>query len=256
MTGVRPTKRSLNDLGLSFPPLEDDLSEMDHDLVAKAQRLPEELASGGAERVRDVADHVWFKVKVGEYRGAGGHVNSVVEGTPSLWWLVAAGVRRSDSKSQDFYEQLAAECKREAKGTAQNVDSDHLLPQLVDYRRYHAEQLVLGSEALKRVVREAICRSAHTSQPVARSTESQQLIAWVKSKDGDTYLAIAAEGFLDPNQIAVLLSAVPGLSADDWIAEPSEMMGIKPSAGQIVFSTMLPPHTLAALLDESQGGFL
>lgn len=78
----------------------------------------------------------------------------------------------------------------------------------------------------------------------------------MKSQDGETYLAIATEGFLDPREVAVVLSAVPGMTADDWQIEPGEVLGITPGVGQLVYSAMLPPETLAAMLDDSSGGYL
>lgn len=256
MTSVRPTKRCLDNLELSFPPLDVPLHDTEHDLIAKAQRLPDEFASGGAERVLAIDDRVWFKVKVGEYRGAGGHVVDVPDDIPPLWWLVAGGLRRADSKNQDFYGALDAECRRAAKGTSATVSSDHLLPQDIDLRRWRAEQAALGVVALQRVVRELICRSAHSGGPVEATAQGQGLIAWVKSHDGETYLAIATEGFLDPREIAVVLSAVPGMAVDNWQIEPGEVLGITPGVGRLVYSAMLPPESLAAMLDDSPGGYL
>lgn len=256
MSSVRPTKRCLDDLGLKFPPLDAPLHETEHDLIAKAQRLPDEFASGGAERVLAIDDRVWFKVKVGEYRGAGGQVVDVPDDVPPLWWLVAGGLRRADSKDQDFYGALEAECRRTAKGTPATVSSDHLLPQDIDFRRWQAEQAALGVVALQRVVRELICRSAHSNGPVEATAQGQGLIVWVKSQDGETYLAIATEGFLDPREVAVVLSAVPRMTADDWQIEPGEVLGIQPGLGQLVYSAMLPPESLAAILDESPDGYL
>lgn len=232
---------------------------MEHALIDKAQRLPEEHAAGGSERVRSLTDHIWFKVKIGEYRGAAGEVNARPEDVPPKWWLVAGGLRRGDTKAQDFYDQIEAECARAAKlqkKNTQGIDSDHLNPQDVDYRRFKAEQIALGVQALQKAVREAICMSAHSGQPAAATTGRQRLIAWVKSNEGDTYLAIAAEGYLDPREIAVLLSSVPGVSADDWAPEPGEVLGIKPDRGQLVFSSMLPPESLAKVLEETPGGYL
>lgn len=134
--------------------------------------------------------------------------------------------------------------------------SDHLLPQDIDFRRWRTEQATLGVVALQRVVRELICLSAHSSRPVEGTAHGQGLIAWVKSQDGETYLAIATEGFLDPREVAVVLSAVPGMTADDWQIEPGEMLGIHPGVGQLVYSAMLPPESLAAMLDDSAGGYL
>lgn len=254
--GVRPTKRCLDDLDLGFPPLDVPLEGLNHELIAKAQRLPEEHASGGAERVRSLSDRVWFKVKVGEYRGAAGAVVAPIHEPSAHWWLVAAGRRRSDSRTSDFYARLEEECKRSAKQLAdgpQAVSSEHLLPQALDIRRLEHERIALGVVALQAAVREAIRRSAHCGRPVSTSAGRQRLTAWVATREGDTYLAIIAAGFLDPNIIAVVLDSVPGMGRDDWMAEPAEVLGIAPAAGQIVFSGMLPPQSLAGLLDDSAG---
>ncbi|MGO2748343.1 hypothetical protein [Microbacterium sp.] len=136
------------------------------------------------------------------------------------------------------------------------MNSDHLLPQDVDFRRWRTEQAALGVVALQRVVRELIFRSAHSSGPVEATSQGQGLIAWVKSQDGETYLAIATEGFLDPREVAVVLNAVPGMTAEDWQIEPGEVLGITPGMGQLVYSAMLPPATLAAMLDDSSGEYL
>lgn len=256
MSGVRPTKRSLDDLGLPFPPLDVPLHETKHDLIAKAQRLPGEHASGGAERVLSISDRLWFKVKIGEYRGASGQITDHPDDLPTLWWLVAAGLRRADSKDQDFYDSLEAECQRGAKGSSAVVNSDHLLPKDIDFRRFSAEQVALGVVSLQQAVREAICRSVHVDAPVSATTNGQRLIAWVKSEDADTYLAISTEGFLDPKEIAVVLNAVPGMTADDWQVEPGEVLGITPGAGQLVYSAVIPPASLAAVLEDTPGGYL
>lgn len=259
MSGVRPTKRCIDDLGLSFPLISVPLETLEHDLVAKAQALPEEQAAGGLERVLSLTDRTWYKVKIGEYRGAGGEVAPASGDLPQMWWLVAGGIRRSDTAAQDFYSQIEAESVRSAKklkNSPASVNTDHLLPQATDVRRWELEQAALGAEALKQAVREAICRSAHRTQPVSATSATQQIIAWVKSQDGDTYLAIAAEGFLDPNEIAIILDAVPGVGQDDWQTEPGEILGISPAYGQIVFSTIIPPESLSAILEQSPVGYL
>lgn len=136
------------------------------------------------------------------------------------------------------------------------MSSNHLLPQDIDFRRWRAEQAALGVVALQHVVRELICRSAHSSGPVGATAQGRSLLAWVKAHDGETYLAIATAGFLDPREIAVVLSAVPGMTADDWQVEPGEVLGITPSVGQLVYSAMLPLDSLAGILDDSPGGYL
>ncbi|MGQ7312858.1 hypothetical protein ACUOFU_14210 [Microbacterium arabinogalactanolyticum] len=253
MSSVRPTKRSLDDLGVRFPPLDTPLHEIGHELISKAQRLPDEHAAGGAERILAISDRVWFKVKVGEHRGAGGRIEAGDCDVPHQWWLVAGGLRRADSKEQDFYGGLETECRRAASGTSAAVNSDHLLPQEIDSLRFTAEQAALGVIALQKAVREGIADSAHSGAPVEATAGRQRLIIWVKSGDADTYLAISAEGFLDPKEIAIILDAVPGMTADDWAIEPGEVLGITPDVGQLVYSAMIPPGVLAAVLASVDG---
>jgi hypothetical protein len=95
---VRPTKRSLDDLGQVFPPLTEPLPGLDHPLVRHAQRVPAEVDAGGAERIRALADRVWFKCKTSAYRAAVTRLTSsesADRGLPSeeSWWIGAAGVR-------------------------------------------------------------------------------------------------------------------------------------------------------------------
>jgi len=73
--------------------------------VVKAQRLPEQVAAGGAERILSLDDLVWFKVKTEAWRGAA--CRAPLKGTAlppdvGLWWLGAAGTRRADSAQEDF----------------------------------------------------------------------------------------------------------------------------------------------------------
>lgn len=257
MSGVRPTKRCLDDLDLSFPKLTVPLYSVQHALVAKAQRLPEEHESGGAERILSISDRLWFKVKVGEHRGAAGRITDIHEGIPVMWWLVAGGQRRGDSKNQDFYSRLQGECEQSAKGTSAAVSSKHLSPADIDYRRFINESTALGTESLKEAVREAICHSAHSGKPVhaTASNSRMSLSAWVKTADAETYLIVGAEGFHDANTLAILLSAIPGMAAEDWVIEPGEVLGVEPAPGQLVYSAMIPPESLAQILEVSKGGY-
>ena len=259
MNGVRPTKRALTDLGLGFPHLEEPLEELDHELIVKAQKLPDVHAAGGAKRITAIVDRVWFKLKVDDYRGVAGQFSALADTAPAMWWIGAAGHRKNDTPNQDFYSRLQNECEREAKkdrAHTAKTRSVHLGPQEIDRARYVAELAALTSVALRKIVREAICRSAHSGHQVSAATQNQRITAWVKSLDGETYLAIATDGFLDPKEIAIILDAVPGMNADEWMIEPGEVLGITPGRGELVFSAILPAESLAMLLEDSPGDYL
>ncbi|WP_298866316.1 hypothetical protein [uncultured Microbacterium sp.] len=178
---VRPTRRALTDLGLDFPQLDVELHAIGDALVQKAQRVPAEVASGGAERVRALHDRVWFKVKVTALRGIAGEVPIPDDFAPrtdadysrSAWWLAAAGSRQDDTTAHDFYATLTDECRRAAKGSDAAVSSAHLLPTATDYRRWQLENSAVIATALRKKVREAIARSAQTGALwIARSALS------------------------------------------------------------------------------------
>ncbi|WP_022878502.1 hypothetical protein [Microbacterium sp. B19] len=261
---VRPTKRALTDLGRSFPPLDVELHRVDDALIQKAQALPAEVAAGGAERVRSLSDRVWFKIKTNDLRGAAGQVDTPAEfssessaGLPSAaWWIVAAGHRQSDTKNRDFYARLEAESRRAAKGVPASVNSTHLVPTREDYRRWELEQIALVVIAMQSKVREVIARAAQTGKVWRASIGTFEIGALVKQVDNESYLAVTADGFWDAKALAVLLDAVPGVSAEDWQIEPSEVMGITPASGQVIYSTIIPADSLAAILNEVNDIFL
>ncbi|MGB3374703.1 MAG: hypothetical protein WBA87_06140 [Microbacterium sp.] len=261
---VRPTQRALADLGLVFPPLNIELHTLAHSLIQKAQRIPGEVASGGAERVRALKDRVWFKVKTGNLRGVVAEVQipdgfgprADADYSHSAWWLAAGGLRQDDTPTRDFYAVLSDECRRLAKGTGAGVYTAHLLPTAADYRRWQLENATVIAIALRRKVREAIARSAQTGALWIVTIGTFRVGALIHQNDGESYLAVTAEGFWDHRLLAVILDAVPGVSADDWETEPSDVSGIGPADGQVVYSTMLPVEALRAILDEVDDQFL
>jgi hypothetical protein len=254
---VRPTKRALGDLGLAFPSLDTPLAAIDHALVVRAQDVPEAVGAGGAERIVSITDRVWFKVKTSDYRGAVGDVNSPEDSTVPArgWWLAAAGHRRADTPAQDFYGRLTAECDRAGRGTG-HVNSDGLLPQDVDYKRWAVEQATLAVTAMQTLVRKAIVKSAHDGKLWTVTVQRHVIGALVRNVEGETYLAITAEGYYDTRLVAVLLDSVPGVPHNEWIPEPGPVLGLAPRTGQVVFSTMIPTASLAILLEEDDGDYL
>ncbi|MCU1632277.1 MAG: hypothetical protein JWM61_929 [Micrococcaceae bacterium] len=252
---VRPTKRSLDDLGIGFPALETPLSKVDHPLVAKAQGVPRELAAGRAERVRSLTDRVWLKCKCSNLRGVVTHLSEddadqseLVADADAWWWLGAAGERKADSAS-DFYKLIEAEALRRGKGQ-QGVSSSHLLPGVIDYKRLSAELAVQSVLTIQRVVRDIIAKSLTDGQLWSASTSEHMITAGVRAADGEAYLAISAEGFPDARTIAIILASVPGMAEAEWMAEPGGAMAIQPEAGQIIYSAMIPAAAQAKILEE------
>jgi hypothetical protein len=260
---VRPTKRALDDLEISFPPLSQRLDALAHPLVEHAQRIPEEVTAGGAERIRELGDRVWFKTKTRNHRGAVGEVLTPERfgmktgtGLPTqAWWLVAAGRRQADTANKDFYARIATEGRRAGSGSGE-VSTNILLPTDIDYRRWKNERATLATEAIRHTVRWAIARSAQVGGLHMTQARQHRIGALVRTQDGETYLAVTAEGFLDHKVLAIILDAVPGVSTDDWQVEPGEVLGIQPEHGQFVFSTILSGSSLSMILEEIGDHFL
>lgn len=226
---VRPTRLCLDHLGCGtgadLPDLGTPLSGLDHPLVERAQRLPEELAAGAAQRIKCIEDRAWFKVRYTErWRGAGTRLSDAEHsaglgikpgeppGQPGRWWLGAGGWREAGSPD-DFYTELERRAEKEAEGDHKHdATSRWLMPVEWDWKRLHAESAV----------------RAHGGE--------------------GAFLAITADGIYDPKVIAVMLSAVPGVPAHDWLAEPDGAAGIQPRPGQIIWSTLLTPQQTADLL--------
>lgn len=246
---VRPTLRCLReDLGITPPPINDPLHKLDHPVVRKVQMVPEEVAAGSAERIRSLTDRVWFKQRVGDYRAA---VTSLLAEDPCRagWWLGAAGARVAGSPD-DFYAELEAAARRRAKGTPAEADTSWLLPGDEDQKRRKAEQALAAVASVKAVVRRLIARSLRAGGGWTAELRRHRISAHVRANDGEAYLVVCAEGFLDPNFIAVILASVPGVPADDWLAEPGGAVGIDPAPGQIIYSTLIPPDVQCAILEE------
>lgn len=216
------------------------------------QKTPEEVRAGGAEPIRSLSDRMWWKCKTSDLRAVVTKLTPAeltALGIPDLaaWWGGAAGFRRDDSAS-DFYRQLQAESLRHGRGTGK-ASTGHLLPQQVDADRLIAETVTLAVEATRTMVLGLVARSLLDGKAYAAILSEHVITALVRAEDGgEAYLAIAAEGFIQPRMIALILSAVPGISESDWQAEPGGVSDIKPKEGQIIWSTLIPPDIQARIL--------
>lgn len=260
---VRPTRECLSRLGLTvgagMPGLGTPLSTIDHQIVKRAQKLAEELAANGAERVLCLHDRLWFKVRHGErWRGAGTRLddNEFREATgtldpPGRWWLGAAG-RRESGSPDDFYDELERTARTEGKGAPAGKPkqtSRWLMPADWDWRRMELEALAAYEGMATLTVRHLIAESIRSGMTVIAHFESYLLQATVRA-DGQegAFLAITAEGIYNPAVIVTLLDAVPGIQHSDWLMEPGGVAGIEPRSGQISWSTLLTPQHTARLL--------
>jgi hypothetical protein len=193
------------------------------------QKVPEEVRVGGAQPIKSLSDRLWWKCKTSRLRGIVTQLTPQELGFLGLpqqdsWWGGAAGIRREDSAG-DFYRQIQLEASRHGRGTGK-PSTGHLLPQQVDIDRLKAETATLAVESTKAMVLRLVTRSLLKGKPCTATISGHSVTALVRAEEGgEAYLAIAAEGFIQPQIIALFLSAVPGLSEGDWQPEPGGVSG-------------------------------
>lgn len=90
-------------------------------------------------------------------------------------------------------------------------------------------------------------RTGHSYQAVF---QGYSITVLARAEGGETYLAIGTENIADPKIFAVIMTAVPGIGSDAWLAEPGGVVGLVPEPGEIIWSTILPPTVAAELLDK------
>lgn len=247
--GVRPTRRCLGDIEADLPDLGIPLEEIGHPIIVTAQAVPEQRDAGGVERVIALTDRVWFKAKTGRHRAAvtelhGAELPDWVRPSRGAWWIGAAGRRTADSPQHDFYAELQRECT-----TGKTVSTDNLLPIGWDWDRLAGEQAVAWRREMKRIVIRLIAMSLKNGHLAVAEFRKHRIKALVRAENGhDAYLAIIAEGVLDPQMFALLLDCVPGVAPDDWQPEPSPIAKMEPSTGEIIWSTPFPSGVANAIL--------
>ena len=259
--GVRPTKRCLDDLRLSLPTIDVSLESIDDSIVRRAQSVPEQVAAGGAERVRSIVDRVMLKVRASTRRAAVHELRvrptdcdcseaaqTVAEGI-GHWWIVAAGERQDDTPTRDFYARL--EDDYGAHGS-----SHYLLPCVWDWRRLSAEYALALTDAVHREVRQAAYLSMIRGavMQLALPDLDAVLRVFVRADNGtEAYIAISGIGVYNAKIIALLLSSFPEIDSSEWLPEPDGPALVKPSHGEILRSALLPADVAARLMDEFGG---
>jgi hypothetical protein len=266
-SGVRPTRRALDDLGIALPPVGVSLEGLDHDLIIRAQQLPETIVAGGAERIRSLDDLTWFKIKAETWRGAG---TSATPPNPpeeendgpydESWWIGAAGERRADSSQDDFYDRLQSECYRRRSrlnesGTTstKKAFSEHLLPQVWDAKRLKADLAFAVKKLLQTQIRNMAVESLRTGRTVClRHEQFGDLRVLIRARSELAYIAVAASAIRSPELFALLLSSIPGIAVEDWGSEPDGVANLKPNDGEILWSAVLPPDAQTLLFDDEE----
>ncbi|WP_315093265.1 hypothetical protein [uncultured Cellulomonas sp.] len=247
---VRPTIRCLKeDLQLKLPPAHVPLDEIDEQVITKVQMTPAEVAANAAERIKSLRDRIWFKQRAGDFRAAVTEIRDSGSDLVDGWWLGAAGAR-SQGSPDDFYAELEATAKRHGKGTKVGTDTSWLLPTEDDTNRLILERVYEVTKSIRETVRRLVAKSLRTGKPWTVSVTRHSVTAHVRAADGEAYLIVCAEGWFEPEVIAVILSSVPGIPQDDWQVEPGGAVGVEPAPGQIIYSTLIPPAVQDAMLDE------
>lgn len=261
--GVRPTIVCLSDLGLTLPKLTDPLQTLQHPLLAKAQSLPDERDAGGLQPVLSLKDREWWKVKAVHYRGAATEISDIWDSETPIdleaakanganWWVCKAGTRQEDS-ADDFYRLIQAKAKRlvsaEDKKRGRTTDTTSWLPAARDLDRLKAETAARFVIDIRETVVGLIARSMRDGKVWRAEASGQSIAVVVRADDGEAYLAVGATGYYDEKIVAIMLDAVPGISADDWLVEPTKIRMIEPASGEVVFSAVIPPATQTEVLN-------
>jgi hypothetical protein len=99
---TRVTLRCLReDLDVEIPPIEIDLGNLDHPLLAEARRVAP-AAPRGQKRILSIERPLMYRLRHGRWRGA-----TWLEVEDARFWL-CAGAQREEGSSEDAYEVFAA----------------------------------------------------------------------------------------------------------------------------------------------------
>jgi len=230
-------------MGVKPPTLEVLLHEVEHRHIRAMQEIPAQALAQGLERIKKIRDRYWLKYKSANVRAAltklkEDEVWPCIADDPRVgrWWVGAFGHRQADTPQQDFYDRLP-------------IESGSILPNEWDEKRLRAELMTMFVRDIKRTALGAIARSMQTGKPVAAIAANHYIQALVRAPQRDeAYLVLGSGGFYNEQIIAIILDSVPGIPKEDWQPEPTENLGITPTTGEVVWSTMLPPDVQAMIV--------
>jgi hypothetical protein len=249
----RPTLRCVReDLGYKkLPPASQPLDKLDDAVLAKSGEVARAVPRG-VERVVELADRVFWKVKIDRWRGA-------------LWtptgeaWLVAAGFRRAGD-ADDFYNELGAAARRwradynRANTPALNTDTytDPLLPTADDRDRIVLEDALRVVDDLRAELHELTAQSAETEVEARGEAAGCELGVLVRRSElGEVYVSVRIVA-RTPDVVdihALVLDSMPVIAdRAGWFMEP--MPDRDPGPREIGWSNILNEPALAELLAE------
>lgn len=151
---TRPARRTRvtlrcvrEDLGLVLPPVEVDLGNLDHPLVAEARRVAPS-APRGQKRILSIDHPLVYRIRHGRWRGA-----TWLETDERRFWLCAAA-QREEGSGDDAYKHFAA--LHEA-GRLLPDDDDRLR----DALERNARIIDAATAAIPDSITEALARRGH-----------------------------------------------------------------------------------------------
>jgi hypothetical protein len=248
----RPTLRCLrSDLDFKkLPPSSTPLSAIDHILLRKAAEVTRSAPSG-AERIKELDDRVYWKVKMGRWRGA-------LQINDEESWLVAAG-HRKEGDADDFYRELGAHArawkadynKTHSPPITTDAYTESLQPTIDDRDRLLLEMSAKLMSDLN-VEMPNLIREAFTSNVEARGEAGgcDLGVLMCKGPFGEVYVFIrivdrAIESISQAS--ALVLDAIPAIAdRAGWFIEPMPERELEP--GEICWSNIIDEAALKEFL--------
>lgn len=252
----RPTLRCLTDLGWSKPPpISEPLDTLDHVLIRKARHVTDSAPvvggdAGASQRVGELDDRVYWKVKVDRWRGA-------LHCVPDEEWLVAAGYRR-EGDPDDFYAELGSTARRRraeynelnSRPLLTETYTEWLLPTELDAKRLRAEDALRIIDDLRAEMSDLTRESAATGREATGEGAGCELGVLVRRTEiGEVYAAVrvVAPTPRGSDVHALILDAMPAVAdRDGWFLD--RMPERDAQAGELVWSNVIDQDALSALL--------
>lgn len=246
----RPTIRCLqDDLDTKLPPATEPLDRVAHVIVGKAGEVARS-APERAERIVELDDHVFWKIKIERWRGA-------LWSTTDESWIAAVGYRRAGD-GDDFYNELGesgrrwkAEYNRTNKPPlTTSTFTDRLLPTELDRKRIVLEDAVRVVDDLRAALRSLTLDAVATDAEARGEAAGCEVGVLIRRTETEIYVAVRIVGQVPkPDVHALVLDSMPAIAdRDGWFIDAMPARAGGP--GEIVWSNLLDEAALSAMVDE------